>query len=270
MWKLNHWYHEYVTNYRKTNCQRNCIRIIGSQNIPSWKGPTRITESSTWLHAGPKTQTLCLSALFPMLSELWQLRAVPTTLRWRPFSISIPSRRYLQPHTCALAAVSRYQGDFWNEKTHPETAACWTRHWNRLKSLAFGFAALLRLPLPTQVPSPLSFLLPPGRFAKGSVAENTTAATITLIIPLGPSSLAHSSWSKPSFCRALRNVWDVPHQNPTPGHIHRWLSSCLPLPLHHRTVKEDLHDHQCPTANPPPPCSLLELWNHYGLKRPPR
>ena len=32
-----------------------------SQNIPSWKGSTRITESNSWLHtATPKNQTPCL------------------------------------------------------------------------------------------------------------------------------------------------------------------------------------------------------------------
>ena len=47
----------------------HCCRIKESQNILSWKGPTKIIESNSWLHTGPpKIQTLCLRAL----SKLWQ------------------------------------------------------------------------------------------------------------------------------------------------------------------------------------------------------
>jgi len=38
--------------------------VIESQNIPSWKGPIRITESNSWLHTGPsRNLTMCLRAL---------------------------------------------------------------------------------------------------------------------------------------------------------------------------------------------------------------
>ena len=39
-------------------------RIIDAQNIPSWKGPTRIMESSSRLHTAlPQIQPLCLRAV---------------------------------------------------------------------------------------------------------------------------------------------------------------------------------------------------------------
>ena len=42
----------------------NAQRIIESQNIPSWKVPIKVIESSSWFHTGPsKNQTIWLRAL---------------------------------------------------------------------------------------------------------------------------------------------------------------------------------------------------------------
>lgn len=55
--------------------------FIESQNIPSWRGPTRIIESSSWFHIGPpKNWTVCLRALSRCFLNSGKLVAVTTTL----------------------------------------------------------------------------------------------------------------------------------------------------------------------------------------------
>ena len=86
-------------------------RIIESQSIPSWKGPTRIIKSNSWLHKGPpKIQTVCLKApskcLFNSSSSglcplPWAARSMPTTLWCRPFP-SPPTAPPLTQHHAVL------------------------------------------------------------------------------------------------------------------------------------------------------------------------
>ena len=80
---------------------------IESQNIPTWKGLTGITESNSWLlTASPKIQTLCLRAvskcsLSSGSSELcplpWGDCSMPTAFWYRP-SPSPPPKPPLIQH----------------------------------------------------------------------------------------------------------------------------------------------------------------------------
>jgi len=54
---------------------------IESQNIPSWKGPIRLTGSNFCLHTGPpKNETICLEGSVQTLLELHQVGTVTTAL----------------------------------------------------------------------------------------------------------------------------------------------------------------------------------------------
>jgi len=59
----------------------NSSRITESQNLPRWKGPTRIIESNSLLHTGPpKNQTMCLKVLPKHFLNSGRLGAVTTSL----------------------------------------------------------------------------------------------------------------------------------------------------------------------------------------------
>lgn len=48
----------------RTVIPRRFLPGFTAQNVPRWKGPTRITDSNPWTHTGPpKIQTLCLLAM---------------------------------------------------------------------------------------------------------------------------------------------------------------------------------------------------------------